>query len=225
MPAERIAEHLDRFVRSAELAVAAAFDMVQVHAAHGYLLSLLLTTVTNRRTDGFSPSAGWIEEFIPRLRGVLSNAILSIRLSLFTGVLDAQEELSAARRLTVRLAEAGVDLIDLSAGLYTVDRQLIYPNRGDGTPPYYPAAQLIAGDVACLVSFAGNVTDLRVFRSGIPSNLLVAMGRAFIADSQFARKSSEGRFDEIRWCKRTGHCHYFSRGKQRLECGVNPNLE
>jgi 2,4-dienoyl-CoA reductase-like NADH-dependent reductase (Old Yellow Enzyme family) len=154
----------------------------------------------------------------------MDGALLSVRINVSVGMFAPQVELQIAQALADRLCRAGVDIIDLSAGFYTLDRQLIYPNRGDGSPPYYPAARAIALKTTALVSFAGNVTDLRRIPADAPPNLLVAVGRALIADPDFATKSLSNKFDEIRACARTSHCHYFSRGIAQIECGVNSNL-
>ncbi len=43
----------DEFVRSAEMAERAGFDMLELHFAHGYLMSAFITPLTNRRTDAY----------------------------------------------------------------------------------------------------------------------------------------------------------------------------
>ena len=47
----------DQFVASAEMAARCGFDMLELHAAHGYLLSSFITPLTNRRTDEYGGSA------------------------------------------------------------------------------------------------------------------------------------------------------------------------
>ena len=46
----------DQFVASAEMAARCGFDMLEIHAAHGYLLSSFITPLTNRRTDEYGGS-------------------------------------------------------------------------------------------------------------------------------------------------------------------------
>ena len=219
-----IRQSLSDFVNTALLSAEAGFDIVQIHAAHGYLMSLLLNPVINRRTDEYSLCGTWLREFVDELRTQLRDTLLSFRVSVASGLPDQGPERDSNTGLVARLARYGVDLIDLSAGFYTVDRHLVYPSLRVGPIPLYSVAQAYATQVNSLVAFAGNILDLRDIPNDIPKNLFCTVGRAFIADPQFSEKSARGRFDEIRWCQRTGHCHYFTRGRAGLECGVNDSL-
>jgi len=221
---EEIDRHLASFVRSALLAKEAGYDVVQIHAAHGYLLSLLLNPQTNTRDGRFSAHSSWFEEFLRSLTNALNETLISIRLSTLTGLAAQDEEIEWTRSIENRAAKSGVDIVDLSAGFYTIDRQLIYPGRAWMMPIYSRWLKTLTHDLPCLVAIAGRFTDLRTIAEDLPSNVLVALGRALIADPDFAEKSWDGRFDEINSCQLKNHCHYFSRRRSALECGVNPNL-
>jgi 2,4-dienoyl-CoA reductase-like NADH-dependent reductase (Old Yellow Enzyme family) len=151
--------------------------------------------------------------------------LLSFRINAYAGIVDRAIELDDAIVLAKKLSHCGVHLIDLSAGLYTLDRNLIYPcGKDDISLPYYEAAVAVAQKVASVVAFAGNVRDVRSVPTRLPANVMVSAARAFIADPQFAVKSALGKFDEIISCARCNQCHYFSRGKFHIECGINLNL-
>lgn len=221
---EELDHQLARFVRSALLAKEAGYDVIQVHAAHGYLLSLLLHPQTNTRLGRFSLHAPWFEEFLGQMNDVLGDSLLSIRLSTLTGLAPEDEEIEWTRSIEDRAAKSGVDILDLSAGFYTIDRQLIYPGRRWMMPVYSRWLKTLTRDLPCLVTIAGRFTDLRAVDEELSGNILVALGRALIADPDFAVKSRDGRYDEINFCQVKNHCHYFSRGRNALECGVNPAL-
>jgi NADPH2 dehydrogenase len=119
-----------------------------------------------------------------------------------------------------QLARAGTHILDFSNGFYTVDRRLIYPGIEKGVLPNLRAVRDLAADLDCIVSLAGNVTDLRDVPE-LSDRMIISVGRALIADPHFARKARLGQFAAIVQCERTGHCHYFSRGKDHIECGVN----
>jgi len=214
---------VDRFVQVAGLASRVAFDVVQIHAAHGYLLSLLLDSDTNRRTDDYSVAGEWIDRFIRRLREAVGPSLLSFRVNAFSGIGARRSKEHAAIRLAMRLYGAGVDIVDFSAGFYTVDRRLIYPAER-GRFPLYSIAAAVAAETLRLVTFTGGVHDLRALPDRLPPNMLVGIGRGLIADPQLVIKSAEGRFDEVVWCARKNKCHYFSRGLTGIECGVNEDI-
>lgn len=222
---ESLDAHMRSFVVSARLASSAQFDVIQIHAAHGYLLSLLLSPRFNVRVDKYRVRGSWWGDLISELRHAVEGRLLSVRINLVYGSNDATEdELVAGYAL--QMSQLGVDIIDFSAGIYTMTRSFIYPGmREDHNLPYLAAARKIAQDLpGVLVSVAGNFRDLREIPVGIPNNLCVSVGRALIADARFVDKSFSGEHQSIRRCDRRNKCHYFSRGERHLECGVNPRL-
>ena len=117
-----IADLRRRFTRTAELAVAAGFDGVQVHAAHGYLLSQFLCPAANQRTDiyGGSPEnrRRLLLEIIGDVRAAIGpNKIVSVKLNsadFHVGGLTVDESLDVA----LSLEAAGIDLLEISGGNY-----------------------------------------------------------------------------------------------------------
>jgi anthraniloyl-CoA monooxygenase len=109
-----------QFVRSAEYAERAGFDMLELHMAHGYLLASFISPLTNRRTDAYG---GPIEnrmryplEVLAAVRAVWPEAKpMSVRISATDwaeGGLGGDDLETLARML----AEAGADMIDVSTG-------------------------------------------------------------------------------------------------------------
>jgi 2,4-dienoyl-CoA reductase-like NADH-dependent reductase (Old Yellow Enzyme family) len=222
MSAPELASTLERFVDVAEVAATIGFDVIQIHAAHGYLLSLLLDSTINRRTDHFGLNTNWIEAFVRDLRAVIGKAHLSFRINAFSGITERRDESVDAIALAQRLSAAGVDILDFSAGHYTVDRRAIYPAER-GVYPMYRVAAAVAATVSGPVIFSGGVTDLRVLPK-LASNMLVGIGRGLIADPSMAEKTRQQAYNTINWCQRTNRCHYFSRGESGISCGVNEDI-
>lgn len=219
-----LAETMDQFTDAANLAAQANYDVIQIHAAHGYLLSLLLNPLTNARSGRFALFGHWLLEFLQSLIQAARDCLVSFRLSLFSGLKRSRdEELESATTLSAILAANGVHFIDYSAGFYTVDRRLIYPGVEKGPLPYLSVVLTVTQGISCVCGVSGNVSDLRLLPS-LPSNCVVSVGRSLIADCDFVGKSQRGDYDQINRCRRTGHCHYFSRGKGRIECGANPTV-
>jgi 2,4-dienoyl-CoA reductase-like NADH-dependent reductase (Old Yellow Enzyme family) len=221
-PARSLDEHLSGFVVAAALAVRSGFEVIQIHGAHGYLLSLLLSRELNRRTDRFRALGPATTDLFRRLRDVVSTRLLSVRINVRNGPVALPEEAQYVADLAAFLDLSGVDILEVSAGLYSVDRRLIYPTSRSKDMPYLAEAIRLSSRFSSLVSVAGNLRDLRDIPTSAPSRMLFAVGRAFIADADFATKARAGHHEAIVRCQRSSQCHYFSRGRAHIACGVNP---
>ena len=119
---DQIKDLRQRFARTAELAVVAGFDGVQVHAAHGYLLSQFLSPAANRRTDDYGGTPEnrrrLLLEVIDDVRAAIGpNKIVSVKLNsadFHTGGLTEDESLDVA----LALEGAGIDLLEITGGNY-----------------------------------------------------------------------------------------------------------
>jgi len=117
-----IAELISRFARTAQLAEQAGFTGVEVHAAHGYLLSQFLSPLSNRRTDAWG---GSLENRARLLLAVVSAVRKAVTPAFAVAVkinsADFQRggfSADDARQVVVMLNELGVDLVELSGGSY-----------------------------------------------------------------------------------------------------------
>ncbi len=115
-----IVELISAFAHAARRAVEAGFDVVELHAAHGYLLHEFLSPLSNQRTDEFG---GPFENRIRLLMLVAAsvrNAIpstspLFVRISA-TDYVEGGWDIDQSIELSLRLKSQGVDLIDVSSG-------------------------------------------------------------------------------------------------------------
>jgi anthraniloyl-CoA monooxygenase len=124
VPTEMTREHMDQvkaeFVKSARRAEAAGFDLLEVHLAHGYLLSSFLSPLTNRRTDSYGGDlagrAKFPLEVVTACRAVWpEDKPLSARISATDwtpGGFDGDEAVA----LSAMLKDLGVDIVDVSTG-------------------------------------------------------------------------------------------------------------
>jgi 2,4-dienoyl-CoA reductase-like NADH-dependent reductase (Old Yellow Enzyme family) len=126
-PTERLTpEDIDSVVESfraaAERALAAGFEVAEVHAAHGYLIHEFLSPVTNTRGDayggGFEGRTRLAREVTEAVRGVWpEEKPVFVRISATDWLPDRDSwTVEDSVRLADRLAELGVDLIDVSGG-------------------------------------------------------------------------------------------------------------
>jgi 2,4-dienoyl-CoA reductase-like NADH-dependent reductase (Old Yellow Enzyme family) len=120
MTTAEIDEVVAAFRRAAERALAAGFEVIEIHAAHGYLLHQFLSPLSNRRTDEYG---GALENRM-RLALRVATAVREVwpeRLPLFCRVsatdwVDGGWSLQETVELSRRLRSLGVDFIDVSSG-------------------------------------------------------------------------------------------------------------
>ena len=119
MSREDMIEVRDQFVRSAKLASEADFDWLELHYAHGYLLSSFLTPLANQRSDTYGGSLAnrmrYPLEVLDAVREVWSNKPLSVRISATDwapGGFDGDDAVELAHALK----DHGCDIVDVSTG-------------------------------------------------------------------------------------------------------------
>lgn len=113
---------IERFVTTAKKAVEAGFDGVQIHAAHGYLLSQFLSPLTNRRTDQWGGSiegrARLLMEVVRAVRAALpESAAVSVKMNsadFQRGGFDADDAIQVVEMLN----RENIDLLEVSGGSY-----------------------------------------------------------------------------------------------------------
>ncbi len=186
---EGIAAIVGVFGDAAARARAAGFDAVEIHAAHGFLLSEFLSPLCNERTDGYGGNAEGrrrihLEVVAEVRRRIGRDRAVLMRLGAcdeMTGGLTLDEGCLAAERVVA----AGVDLISVSGGLQ--GSELTH------RPPGYfvPYAAAVKSFVTVPVMVAGGVTD-PVFADWIVQRGqadVVGIGRAMLNDAEWARKA------------------------------------
>lgn len=176
-------EILAAFVRASEMGLAAGFDMLELHCAHGYLLSSFITPLRNRRTDEYG---GALEnrlryplEIFEAIRTVWPRERpISVRISAtdwVDGGITAEDSVAIARAFKA----AGADLIDVSTGQTSPDAEPVY-----GRMFQTPYADQIRNEVGIATMAVGNITDTDQVNAILAGGRadLVALGRPHLAD-------------------------------------------
>ncbi|MCC3773228.1 hypothetical protein K6I34_000243, partial [Streptomyces sp. UNOC14_S4] len=122
LTAQRIQALIRDFARTAELAIAAGFDGIQIHAAHGYLLSQFLSPLANTRDDHYGRTRAGrrraLLETVTAVREAVGPAVpVSVKLNskdFQYGGLSETESLDVA----AALADTGIDLLEITGGNY-----------------------------------------------------------------------------------------------------------
>jgi 2,4-dienoyl-CoA reductase-like NADH-dependent reductase (Old Yellow Enzyme family) len=124
MPEELCVERIEAleqaFATAAARAYAAGFRVIEIHAAHGYLMHEFLSPLSNKRTDGYGGSfdnrTRFLRECVTAVRRVLpETSPLFVRISA-TDWVDGGWDLDQSIELARRLKGLGVDVIDCSSG-------------------------------------------------------------------------------------------------------------
>ncbi|CAI50704.1 NamA family oxidoreductase [Natronomonas pharaonis DSM 2160] len=188
---ERITE---AFTEAAVRAVDAGFDIVELHAAHGYLLHEFLSPVTNTREDDYGGSfenrTRFLREVVVSVREAIPEGTpLFVRISATDWLPDRESwTVDDSTRLAAELRPLGVDLIDVSAGAIHPDQQV--PDTG----PHYqvPYAEQVA-ESGVPVGTVGKITTPEgadeIIRNGRAA--LAIVGREHLRDPYFALHAAE----------------------------------
>lgn len=120
MDEEDIRKIVDDFTRAAGNALKAGFDVIEIHAAHGYLINEFLSPLSNKRKDGYGGSlenrSRLLMEIISSVKTVWpSEKPIFVRISAVDWV-DGGFDLESAVIISKMLKDAGVCLIDCSSG-------------------------------------------------------------------------------------------------------------
>lgn len=189
------------FVAAALRAEEAGFDMLEVQAGHGFLLSSFITPVMNRRTDDFGGSLDnrlrYPMDVITAVRAAWPDAKpLAVRLSATDWVGEAGVTPAETVEIAGRLKAIGVDLIDVSAGETAPDARPVY-----GRMFQTPFADQVRNEAKVPVIAVGNISDADQVNSILMAGRadLVALGRPHLADPVWtlraaAQAGEEGQF-------------------------------
>ncbi|EEW60244.1 2-amninobenzoyl-CoA monooxygenase/reductase [Ruegeria sp. TrichCH4B] len=174
----------DQFVSAAEMADRAGFDMIELHAAHGYLISSFLSPVSNQRGDEYGGSLEnrlrYPLEVFAAMRAVWPEGKpMSVRISANDWVGEDGVTPDEAVKIARAFWEAGADLIDVSAGQTTIDANPVY-----GRMFQTPFSDQIRNEAGICTMAVGNIFEADHANSILMAGRadLVAVGRPHLAD-------------------------------------------
>jgi 2,4-dienoyl-CoA reductase-like NADH-dependent reductase (Old Yellow Enzyme family) len=226
MSKARIAQTTAAYVAAAQRAQKAGFDCVEIHAAHGYLISQFHAPFENRRSDEYGGSlenrARFGLDILRAVKAAVPGVGIIYRLSVedfFDGGLPFRE----GRQIAIWAAQAGADALHVTAGHYRSNpsAQIVLPpmTYPDGTFLDYAAA--VKKVIAVPVIAVGRLGDPALAERAVNDRKadFVALGRSLVAEPQWVEKVARG--EPIRRCLACNTCINEMRGGARIGCVVN----
>ena len=228
MTQEMIDYTVDLYRRGAALVKRAGFDMIMIHAGHGWLIHQFLSKLTNTRADNYGGSmenrARLALEIIDTVRSAVGAGFpIEVR---FSGIEMAEGGVSLEDAVEfAKIIQDKVDILHVSAG---------------GEPEFHITHPSIFQDAGCNVKYAAEIkkhVKIPVATVGAlnePSQMeeiiasgkadIVCMARALLADPELPKKVEQNRTDEILRCMRCFVCHAERMLTQTRVCAINPQI-
>jgi anthraniloyl-CoA monooxygenase len=182
----------DQFVAAVRMGLEAGFDMIELHAAHGYLLSSFITPLHNKRTDEYGGSLANrlrfpLEVFAAMREAWSADRPMAVRISANDWMGDLGVTPEEAVEIARAFAEAGADLIDVSAGQTWADCKPIY-----GRMFQTPFADRIRNEGRLTTMAVGNIYEADHANSILAAGRadLVAMARPHLADPMWTARAA-----------------------------------
>jgi 2,4-dienoyl-CoA reductase-like NADH-dependent reductase (Old Yellow Enzyme family)/thioredoxin reductase len=227
---EEIQEIIAAFGAAALRAKEVGFDAIEVHGAHGYLLTQFLSALSNKRVDEYGGSLTNRSRFMIEVlqevrRKVGEDFPVSLRLSVEECIKDGYT-FDDIRPILPNLVKAGADILHASLGTHGS------PGGITSAPfEYQPGfnvwrAKKLKEAVDVPVIAVGRFTDPSLANEVIARGEadLVAFGRQYLADPDFLIKAREGRPEDIRNCIacNQGCIERLLLGEGKIRCALNP---
>lgn len=234
MSAEDINHIVDAYGQAARRAVEAGYDTVEFHAAHNYLPHMFLSGGMNFRTDEYGGSlenrARFPLECIRSIRKMIPEDMpLFMRVDAFDDGLPNGLTLEEVAAFCKMAKEAGVDVVNVSRGNFSVPAALIYevppcdlPNGYNIDPTAY-----IRKESGLLALPTGRINTPELAEKVLEADKadLVVMARAQLADPEFCNKAKAGKLSRIKYCvgcDQGCYDYFVNPEKAHISCLRNP---
>ena len=225
------------FIDAAVRCKKAGVDLVELHAAHGYLIQQFLSPNTNHRKDEYGGSFDnrlrFISEIITGIKAACGKDYpLMVRLSADEmydriGKPGKGYDLEEGKRIAKRLEELGVDAINVSSACYDTYNYWLEPTSFEpGWRAYLAKAIKETVNIpVCAANFMRSPDQAeRQLEEGVQD--FIGSARTFICDPYWVKKTEEGRTNEIKRCIGCLNCiesfTYGALSGKNGECALNP---
>jgi 2,4-dienoyl-CoA reductase-like NADH-dependent reductase (Old Yellow Enzyme family) len=189
---------LDAFRKATARSLAAGFEVIELHAAHGYLIHEFLSPISNKRTDEYGGTLAARARFLLEVVAVIrsewhAKLPLFVRISA-TDWADDGFDIDEAVEVCTMLRDEGVDLIDCSSG-----GNVPNPKLEEGPGYQTPFAERIRREVGIPTAAVGMITSPEqaehILKSGQAD--LVVLARELLRDPYWPRRAAKALKAEI----------------------------
>jgi NADPH2 dehydrogenase len=208
-----IRETVDEFKRAAERADSAGFDVIEIHAAHGYLLNQFLSPLTNRRTDEYGGSPKNRARFLGEVLDAVSLVwpsekpiIVRVTAEDYAEGGNTPDDLAEILNIVKEIGN-GIDVVDVSTGG-------LVPVVPKAFPGYQlPHARTIREKTGLPVIGGGLITTPGEAESAIADGNadLVFLGRELLRNPYWPLKAAAELGDDVEWP------YQYERAKPRVK--------
>lgn len=220
---QEIRKVIQLYIEAAIKAYKIGFKIIQIHAAHGYFLSLMISNNFNIRKDIYGiDNLRVLQEIISGILNVIPDAILDVRISLIEGIESEEKEFLYKKKLIKQIYNMGVSIISLSNGIYNVDKKKIYPQRNSDYKRMLKYGEMFAEEYPDLIwNIAGNMENVIFNDQDNLENLTYSIGRQLLSDPETFNKYNTNNSNKIKKCTGCDMCHYYSNNELSLKRCIN----
>lgn len=202
MTIKEIEEVIEAFAAATEKSIEAGFDIIEIHAAHGYLLNQFISPLTNKRKDRYGGSfknrLRFLVEVTQTIREIIPDEMpLFVRISA-TEWAEGGHNINDSVEVAKLLKENGVDLIDCSSGAVVKEQKIDVEKHFQ-----VPLAAKIRKEADILTGAVGLITNPDDAENILKANKadLIFMGRELLRNPYFALMEADKLASDIEWPK------------------------
>lgn len=219
-----------KFALAAVGAKLAGFDFVELHGAHGYLLSQFFSPAFNRRSDEYGGDLAGRMRFALECVSTMRTAVgedypIFFRIGAWEDMADGIKTEQAVQ-FAAELERAGVNVIDVSVGYISEPGSGASPGPDKPMGTFIHLAEAIKRKVTIPVAAVGRLNTPDIAEAILAEGKadLVAIGRQLIADPFWPKKVAAGQTEDIVPCLSCNVCLDTVFTTRELKCSVNASL-
>ena len=222
---KRILEIEDAFQKATEIAIKANFDAIQIHAAHGYLISQFLSPVANKRNDKYGGTienrARFLVEIYEKIRNITGKdfpVLIKINCrDFFDNGLTEYESLQVVKLLE----KMGLDAVEISGGMRGAKKTPIIPgiDSEDKEAYWKDYAKMFKDELKIPVILVGGLRSLNVIEKLYKENYadFFSFSRPLIKEPGIIKRWKEGNLEKSK-CISCNKCFIPARKGEGIKC-------